>query len=375
MANVNEVTREGWILSTFPEWGTWLNEEIDSTVVEKDTFAMWWLGCTGLWIKTENDTNIAIDYWCGSGKRTHAKGLISPNHQMARMCGGVKMQPNLRAVPAVLDPFALTKLNAVLASHTHTDHIDINLAAAVLNNLKGQTSMVKINDGEKVEREIPFIGSLYATTMWKNWGVPEDRLITVRPGDIIEVNDIKVHAVESYDRTILITDPPAGVGELIENWKGVMTDDMDDRAVSYVIETPAGTIYHSGDSHYSNGYAKHGNQYKINVAFGSYGENPRGVTDKMTSSDILRMGEALNTDVMIPYHHDLWTNFDADTNEILVLWHMRKNRLQYKFKPFIWRVGGKFVWPNDKDNLEYHYPRGFEDCFTKEINLPYPSFL
>ena len=206
MPNVNEVTRDGWILNTFPEWGTWLNEEIDETVVEKGTFAMWWLGCTGLWIKSEGGTNITVDYWCGSGKRTHAKKVIAPNHQMARMCGGVKMQPNLRAVPAVIDPFAITQLDAVLASHTHTDHIDINLAAAVLNNLKGR--MVTVN-GE--QREVPFIGSLYATNMWKSWGVPEERLITVRPGDVVQVNDIKITAVESYDRTILITDPPVAL--------------------------------------------------------------------------------------------------------------------------------------------------------------------
>ncbi len=29
MANVNEITKESWVLSTFPEWGTWLNEEIE----------------------------------------------------------------------------------------------------------------------------------------------------------------------------------------------------------------------------------------------------------------------------------------------------------------------------------------------------------
>ena len=34
MANVNEITREQWILNTFPEWGTWLNEEIEETIVE-----------------------------------------------------------------------------------------------------------------------------------------------------------------------------------------------------------------------------------------------------------------------------------------------------------------------------------------------------
>ena len=32
MANVNEITKESWVLSTFPEWGTWLNEEIEDTV-------------------------------------------------------------------------------------------------------------------------------------------------------------------------------------------------------------------------------------------------------------------------------------------------------------------------------------------------------
>ena len=41
MPNVNDVTREKWVLGTFPEWGTWLNEEIAETTVKKGTFAMW----------------------------------------------------------------------------------------------------------------------------------------------------------------------------------------------------------------------------------------------------------------------------------------------------------------------------------------------
>ena len=35
MSQVDEITRESWILGAFPEWGTWLNEEIDQEVVEK----------------------------------------------------------------------------------------------------------------------------------------------------------------------------------------------------------------------------------------------------------------------------------------------------------------------------------------------------
>ena len=59
------------------------------------------------------------------------------------------------------------------------------------------------------------------------------------------------------------------------------------------------------------------------MALGSYGENPRGITDKMTSADMLRMAEALNTKVVIPFHHDIWSNF-ADPQEIRVLWEMKR---------------------------------------------------
>jgi L-ascorbate 6-phosphate lactonase len=354
MSKVDKISRESWILSTFPEWGNYLNEEIEDEVVAPGTFAMWWLGCTGIWIKTPAEANICIDFWCGTGKQTKKKKM-DPQHQMARMCGGREMQPNLRVAPFVLDPFGIKKIDAVLSTHYHNDHIDANVAAAVLQNC---------------DADVPFIGPKYCIEKWVEWGVPRERCMQVKPGDSIKIKDMEIVALESFDRTALITAPPDG------DLKGWLPEDMDEKAVNYLIKTPGGNIYHSGDSHYSNYYAKHGNDYEIDVAFGSFGENPRGITDKMTSVDILRMAEALDTKVVIPFHHDIWSNFQADPSEILALYQMRKNRLQYKFKPFIWQVGGKFVFPADKDKVEYHYPRGFNDCFkAADINLPYTSFL
>ena len=107
----------------------------------------------------------------------------------------------------------------------------------------------------------------------------------------------------------------------------------------------------------------------------NYGENPVGIADKMTSIDLLRMAECLRTNVIIPVHHDIWTNFMASTQEIIDLWRMRKDRLQYKFHPFIWEVGGKYVYPQDKDLIEYHHPRGFDDCFEQEPNIQFKSML
>jgi L-ascorbate 6-phosphate lactonase len=354
MAKIDEITRESWILSNFPEWGTWLNEEIEEEVVAPNTFSMWWLGCTGIWLKSEGNTNICVDFWTKTGKQTQKNKLMKTQHQHQRMIGCLKLQPNLRNVPCVLDPFAIKNVDAILSTHDHGDHIDENVAAAVIQNC---------------DPNVPFIGPKTCVDLWTGWGVPAKRCKIVKPGDSIKIKDIEIVVLDSFDRTELVT-APKGI-----TLKGKMPQEMDERAVNYLFKTPGGNLYHSGDSHYSNYYAKHGNDYNIHVALGSYGENPRGMTDKMTSVDILRMAECLNTEVVIPFHHDIWTNFQADPREVKTLWEMKKDKLQYKFKPYIWQVGGKFTFPNDKDKLEYHYPRGFEDAFAIEPDLPFKSIL
>ncbi|MDQ0360675.1 L-ascorbate 6-phosphate lactonase [Breznakia pachnodae] len=352
MSQINDITRESWILGAFPEWGTWLNEEIENEEVKPGTFAMWWIGCTGVWFKTENNTNLAIDLWFGNGKRTQKTKEMAPYHQMRNMTGGRATQPNLRAAPIVFDPFAVKEVDAVLSTHYHNDHIDPFFAASVLKNVEGN---------------VPFIGPLESVKKWLSYGVPEERCQIVKPGDVVKVKDIEIVVLESFDRTCLVTAD--------EDIRGVLPDDMDDKAVNYLIKTPAGNVYHSGDSHYSVYYAKHGKDHDIDVAFGSYGENPVGNQDKMTSIDILRMAEALQTKVVIPIHYDVWTNFKADPKEITMLYDFKKDTLDYKFTPFIWDVGGKYVWPTDKDKRIYHYRRGFEDCFTDEPNVPFTSIL
>ena len=351
MSKIDDITREKWILGAFPEWGTWLNEEIDATQVAPGTFSMWWIGCTGIWLKTENGTSIATDLWFGNGKRSQKVKEMAPFHQMRNMTGGRATQPNLRAAPIVFDPFAVTQLDAVLSTHIHQDHIDPFFAAAVLKNCAP---------------DVPFIGPQGCADIWMKWGVPAKRIEVVRPGQTVTIGDVEIVVLESFDRTVLVT-----AGEPLQG----TVPTMDDKAVNYLFKTPGGNLYHSGDSHYSIRFAKHGKEHKIDVALGSYGENPVGNQDKMTSVDILRMAEALGTKVVIPFHHDVWTNFKADPLEILLLWNYKKNVLQYQFKPFLWDVGGKFTYPDDADKIQYHYRRGFEDAFTDEQNVPFPSIL
>lgn len=367
MSKIDEITREKWILGAFPEWGTWLNEEIEQEEVKPGTVAMWWLGCTGVWFKTPGGCNLTVDFWCGNGKRTHGNGKMADGHQMANMCGARNMQPNLRAVPFVLDPFGVKQVDAVLATHYHQDHMDPNYASHVI-----KSGMMTVDEkGNKIP--VPFIGPKKTVETWMKWGVPRERCVEVKPGDVIRIKDVEIVVLDSFDRTCLVTTDDTSKDR--EELTGVCPTDMDDKAVNYLIKTPGGNIYHSGDSHYSIYFAKHGKDHKIDVCFGSFGENPVGMMDKMTSVDILRMAEALRAKVVIPIHYDVWTNFMADTNEINVLYDMKKYRLDYKFHPFIWEVGGKYVYPTDQEKRAYHHRRGFEDCFEHPQNIPFRSIL
>lgn len=146
MSKISDMTRESWIMSTFPEWGTWLNEDIEREEVKPGTVAMWWLGCTGIWMKTPGGANISIDLWCGNGKRTHGDDKMKVGHQMANMCGARRMQPNLRAIPFVFDPFGFKQVDAVLATHYHQDHMSAEWAAHVINS--GMTTVDENGQGD-----------------------------------------------------------------------------------------------------------------------------------------------------------------------------------------------------------------------------------
>ena len=350
--DLTKIDRDTWLRDVFPEWGTYLNEEIEETKVPQGKLCMWWLACMGVWVKTPGDTDIAVDFWAQRGIATKKARPYeeTKDHQIVRMLGARSIPPYIRVSPHVIDPFAVRKLDAILATHTHKDHICQYVAASALRN----TNSV-------------FIGPKMCGDIWASWGVPEKRIVRLKPGDSYKIKDTEIVALESFDRIALITSPPTG------NLRGKLPPDMDERAINYVIKTPGGTVYHCGDSNYSNRYLKHGRQHDIDICFVAYGENGPGMTDKVTASDTLRTAWSLNAKVLIPLHYDLWSIGNADPNELVLLHEFNKHLM--KFKLFIWKVGGRFTYPDDQDKGKYQYPKGDEEFFADEPNIPFTSFL
>ncbi len=85
-----------------------------------------------------------------------------------------------------------------------------------------------------------------------------DRCVIAKVGDEIHSSKtlVNIKVLDAFDRTALVTLP--------EGTSSIDKDILDgmDRAVNYLVEATGGSVYHSGDSHYSNYYAKHGNVQK-----------------------------------------------------------------------------------------------------------------
>jgi L-ascorbate metabolism protein UlaG (beta-lactamase superfamily) len=57
----------------------------------------------------------------------------------------------------------------------------------------GREDRVNLANGEWIEHER--IG----------WGVPKARCIVMKPGDVVKIKDIEIHALDAFDRTDIST--------------------------------------------------------------------------------------------------------------------------------------------------------------------------
>jgi L-ascorbate 6-phosphate lactonase len=345
------LTRDQWLRDVFPEWGTLLNKEIAETKPEKNTFVLWWLGGASWWMKSAGGADICIDQYSGSGGAVE-RNDYSKYSGVMRMTGAQKTYW-VRCVPHVLDPWAVKECDAYFSTHIHNDHMDFYTIKPLVENTKCK-----------------FVAPPRGREVFERWKVPKDRIVIVRPGDVVKIKDVEVRAVESFDRTVLITEQKDIHKMSMEEFAKL----MDEKACNFVLKTSYGTVYDAGDSHYSNMFFKHGKQYEIDVALITFGDNPDGMTDKMNPYDAYRAAKCLGTKVMIPMHYENWGIVEGDPTDV----EMIANK---KFAPFnvcIMRPGTRYVWPKDKDKKRIYYPHQSEapQYFRPElVDLPFPAYL
>ncbi|MFB6176450.1 MAG: MBL fold metallo-hydrolase [Halobaculum sp.] len=243
------------------DWGDWLPRAVADA--EPDGVSVWYLGCNGFAV-TDGETTLWIDPYLGTGDPPRT----------------------IRMVPVPFHPRDVSSADAVLATHEHTDHVHGPSQAPILAET-GATFHAP-SDSFAVTREEGWT---------EEWDVTADQLREVGVGDAFAVGAFEVDVIE-------VADPDAT------------------EPVGYVIDHPAGTLFHGGDTKPHDGFSAVGERYDIDVAvvaFGSVGTIPDKETGEprrtkwyCDENEAVEVARSLRADRMLPSHWDMWKGLTAD---------------------------------------------------------------
>jgi len=244
------------------DWDDWLVRDVEDAT--PTGVAIWYLGCNGFILKGSEGTTVSIDPYLGLGDPPRT----------------------VRMIPVPFDPEDVATVDAVLATHEHTDHVHGPSQAPILANA-GATFYAPDDSVAKVREE-----------GWTDeWDVTDDQLTEVTEGETLEIGEFTVHVEPAND-------PDAT------------------HPVSYVFEHDAGTFFHGGDTKPTDEFERIGDAYDIDLAvfaFGTVGQIP----DKQTrepkrtrwyndENQIIECASALGCGRLLPSHWDMWKGLTAD---------------------------------------------------------------
>jgi len=328
-----QIDRRRWLEEVFPEWGLYLNRQIEHTAVSAGKVVLWWLGVASWVVKTPDGAVFLIDNYSGPSTYT--------DYSYCGVCrtSGAEQIDWLRLNPHVIDPWAFGRLDAVFCTHHHGDHTDIYTVKAT-----NQTTQCQ------------FVGPRSSVELMKKWGVSPERITQVKPGDTVQFADTRVLTLVNYDRIAAITGvkSPADARPFAEV------------AVSYLFQTSGGSILFLGDALYHNGYRSIGEKHNVDVVTLDMGHNAPGVTDKMSPFDAFRVAQAVGAKVVIPDHYDNWANSQINPDQLVRI--VRDNDPSIRVVILQW--GAKFVYPDDRDIGYYRYP-DWRERFRSDYSWEY----
>ena len=268
-----------------------LLNQIRQTHPEPGQVALWWLGQSGLLVKSRQ-TTILIDPYLSESLTAKYAGTPKPHIRMTR---------------CPVDPSRLTMIDLVCCSHKHSDHMDPVTLTAVLQ-ASPQAGLV-----------LPAALIGHAGQI----GVDSDRLQGLNHGEVYEISEknLSVRAISAAHEG------------LDRNESGQFL------YLSFVLEMDGVKIFHSGDTIPWSGQ-REAVGAGMDVAFLPINgrDSSRGVPGNMTADEAVDFASNLLARHVIPHHYDMFTFNTVDVNRF----EQAAERLPAGVRPVILRCGERF---------------------------------
>jgi L-ascorbate 6-phosphate lactonase len=273
-------------MSVHSDWGEWLPREIDRA--DPDGVALWYLGCNGFALKTAGGTTLFIDPYLGTGDPPRT----------------------VRMIPVPFDPADIESVDAVLATHEHTDHVH------------GPSQGPLVGDaGGTFYGPAASVDVVHDESWFDRFDVSAADIETVAEGDQFSVGDLTI--------TVGAANDPDAI-----------------EPVSYVIEHGAGTFVHGGDAR-PGAFADLGEEYDIDLgalAFGTTGMIPDKETRESAETTwyndetmVIEAARELELDRLVPTHWDMWKGLTADPTAL----HHHANSFEFPRSLEIVEIGDR----------------------------------
>jgi L-ascorbate metabolism protein UlaG (beta-lactamase superfamily) len=240
--------------------GKALVNEINETVVPKDTVSFWSLGQAGILLKgRKEDGLLCIDPYL-----SYRIEDADPETEFKR------------AFPPVLEPAMLPYIDGLLATHEHDDHLDFSTIKAITS------------ENMKIAVPAPIEGLLHDAGITK-------KILSARVGETFFIKGFKIIPV------------PAAHTEYEVDEQG------NHRYLGYLIEVNGIRLFHSGDTLITPEVIEKVKEFKPHVAFlpingGDYFRTDRGIVGNMSFREAADFSVLVGVDLVIPIHFDLFPN-------------------------------------------------------------------
>jgi L-ascorbate 6-phosphate lactonase len=170
-----------------------------------------------------------------------------------------------RATAIPVKPDEVRLADVVISTHDHVDHCHEGTVVPILSNTRAFC-----------------VAPASSARRMRSWGIADDRIREVKPGDVVTHNDVTIAVHPGYDP-----------GE--------------PEAVTYTLSAGGARLFVSGDTSDGPGLAEIGASDPPAYALLAFGR-----TWYMNEEEMLRIARKLRPGTLLPFHWEFWRNHTGD---------------------------------------------------------------